>query len=168
MCRVFSYQPCLNIRMELTINGDTLHINEWAEKAGISTYTIKQRLTDGYSGEALLISNRDWRRLESLDDALPADEYEKAIRKMIKSEIPQFRFNIIIELCREIGHGVFKASQLRRNLSRGSMGRAIACDAHNVPLPGSLWDFTGPQGTHRMSWMIRRADQVRRWQSPVE
>lgn len=56
--------------------------------------------------------------MDGLADAEPRHDYEKVIRKMIKVEILQFRFDIIVELYTDIGLGVFKPSALRSNLSQ--------------------------------------------------
>lgn len=114
------------------------------------------------------MSVRSWDNLPLLQNAEARDQYEKVVRKMITNEIAQFRFDIIVELCRDIGLAAFKGSALRRNLSRGSFYRAVAVDKCNVPLEGGLLSYGGPQGTLDWEWMKRRADQVRRWQNPLE
>lgn len=154
--------------MDITINGITQSLEEWEEQSGVPGYTIKHRIDQGYDGTALLIPVRAWRDMDRLQDAIPRDQYERAIRRMIKNEIPQFRFDIIVELCRDIGHGGFKTSALRRHLSRGSFRLAVAVDKDGVPLKGGLLSFAGPQGTLNMEWMRRRADQCLRWQNPLE
>ena len=154
--------------MEVTIGCDTKTLEEWERDSGVPAYAIKQRIDQGYIGTALLIPVKQWRRMDEVQDAEPRDQYEKVIRRMIKNQIAQFRFDIIVELCRDIGIAAFKSSTLRRNLSRGSFRLAVAVDRENVPLDGGLLSYSGPQGTLRWSWMIKRADQVRRWQNPLE
>ncbi|KAA9010935.1 lysozyme [Sphingobium limneticum] len=152
----------------ITINGELRTLEDWEKESGVPADTIKERHLLGYSGSILLLSKRDWRLSDDLADAEPADDYEKAIRKMIKAEIPQFRFDIIVELCRDIGLGVFKPSALRRNLSRGNQRSAVLTNTMNEPADGGLLSFYGPKGKPRMSWMKERADQWRRWQTPYE
>lgn len=152
----------------ITISDEIKTAKEWEAVCGVPAETIAARHMLGYYGRILLISKREWRLMEALADAEPADDYEKAIRKMISAEIPQFRFDIVVELCRDVGLGVFKPSLLRRNLSRGNQRCAILVDSWNEPVAGGILDFYGPKDKPRGSWMIKRADQFRRWQSPFE
>lgn len=153
---------------KITINDETKTADEWEKESGVPADVILSRHMLGYTGNVLTISQREWRLRDDLANAEPRDAYEKVIRKMIKAEIPQFRFDIIVELCRDVGLGVFKPSALRRNLSRGNQRCATLVDSWNVPIAGGLLTFYGPKDKPRMSWMIERADQFRRWQSPFE
>lgn len=152
----------------ITINGTLKTLEDWELGSGVAAQTIKDRYLLGYAGDILLISKREWRLMDELADAEPKDDYEKAIRKMIKAEIPQFRFDIIVELCRDIGLGVFKPSALRRNLSRGNQRSAVLITTMNEPVEGGLLSYYGPKDKPRMSWMKDRADQWRRWRTPLD
>lgn len=152
--------------MNITINGVTQSKEQWQKQSGVRGSFIDERLREGYAGSALLIPQKQWKRLDALDEAEPKDAYEKAVRKMIKADIAQFRFDIIVELCRDIGLGAFKSSMLRRCLSRANFRYPVAVDNWNVPVDGSLWSFNGPKGKPRMSWMLKRAEQAERWVSP--
>lgn len=153
---------------KITIGDETLTAAEWETRSGVPAETISERHLLGYVGPVLLLSKRDWRYMDALADAEPEDAYEKVIRKMIKAEIPQFRFDIIVELCRDIGFGVFKPSALRRNLSRGNQRCATMTNSQGIPVEGGLLSYYGPKGKPRGSWMVQRADQYRRWGSPFE
>lgn len=153
---------------KITINDEAKTAEEWEAQSGVPADTINQRHLLGYVGDVLLLSKRDWRLSDALADAEPADAYEKVIRKMIKAEIPQFRFDIVVELCKDVGLGVFKPSALRRNLSRGNQRFATLVNTQGLPVNGGLWSFYGPKDKPRMSWMMKRADQVRLWQNPLD
>lgn len=154
--------------MRITINGILHTLDDWEKLSGVSADTIKDRHLLGYVGDVLLLSRREWRLMDDLADAEPTDDYEKVIRKMIKAEIPQFRFDIVVELCRDVGLGVFKPSALRRNLSRGNQRSAVAVNNWNEPVDGGLLSYYGPKDKSRWSWMEKRADQIRRWGTPYE
>ena len=153
---------------KITINGETKSAPEWEAQSGVPADTISQRHSLGYVGDILLLSKREWRLMDALADAEPRDDYERNIRKMIKAEIPQFRFDIIVELCRDVGLGVFKPSPMRRNLSRGIQRCVTLVNTQGLPVAGGLLSFYGPKGIPRGSWMVRRADQFRRWGTPDE
>lgn len=152
----------------IQIGDESLPLNEWAERSGIPLATLQDRIKQGYTGQGILIPTKVWWSLPQMAEAQAKDQYEAAIRKMIVAPIPQFRFNILVELCREVGLGVFQKSALRRNISRGNHGFAVKLNSEGHPEPGSLASYVGPQGTRRGSWMINAADRVRRWGDPRE
>lgn len=145
---------------EIYFNGDIHTEIEWAEITGIPVATIKERHKQGYAGEALFISPLRWRRIAALQPAVPKNDYERMVRKRIIVDIPQFRFDILVEVSQKVGMKVFNGCELKKQVNKSNWAYAVT--------DGGLLAFGGPNGTQRWDWMVQCADWVRRWQNPLE
>lgn len=147
----------------ITHQGETRTADAWskdrtANPHKIKAPEIKARSDAAYKGSALFQSAVMWDNHPALQPARPQSEFEWKVRKMIKADIPQFRFDILVEVAKKVGLGVFQKSSLRKQLTKGNWGYAIREEG--------LLAFNGPGGNVRLSWMRDCADWSRRWQNP--
>lgn len=144
-------------------NGEIRTADEWAKDPAINPHklksaVIKARKEEAYAGAALFRSAVVWDNHPALQPARPQSEFEWKVRKMIKADIPQFRFDILVEVAKKVGLGVFQKSSLRKQVTKGNWGYAIREEG--------LLAFNGPGDPVRLSWMRECADWCLRWQNP--
>ena len=154
--------------MIITICGEAKDANEWAAQSPNNppASVIIERFLKGYTDTALLVSVKRWNAAPKLRDAVPRDEYEAKLLSYLATSIPRHRFDVLVQLSKEIGLRAFRCSALRKNISKGNMAYALG--------DLGIRRFWGPSGANTLplpeqrnfGWMKKRADMCRRWSDP--
>lgn len=144
---------------QIYYDGDIRTEDEWAAIHGVKATVIRDRLEQAYAGKALFIPPRKWAQLKALRAAQAKNQYETQILKMLDKDIPQFRFDIMVELAQKIGMKAFRRCEVKKQVNKGNWTYATT--------ERGLLSFYGPGDTPQWDWMLRAADWVRRWQDPT-